>query len=114
MKFKYVLRIILIWVALYLSIVYLDAISLAPTKYGIVSSFVILFVIFAAVEILLYPVMKMLLLPLRILTFGFASAVLSVSLIYIIAFMFPLFTISSFWQAVVLGTGIGIARILTK
>jgi len=114
MKFKYVVRILLIWAVLYLSVIYLDAITLLPTEYGIVPSFLLLFIIFAAVEMLLYPVMHMLILPLRILTFGFASAILSVNLVYGIAFVFPLFVVSSFWQAVVLGTGMGIVRMLTK
>ena len=114
MKWKYVLRILLIWVGLYASIEYLDGISLEPTQYGLFPSFVLLFLIFAAVELLLYPMMKMLLLPLRILTLGFATAALSVNLVYIIAFVLPFFVVSSFWQAAVLGVGIGFVRILTK
>ena len=114
MKYKYILRVLLVGAALYLSIIYLDGISLQITEYGFILTFSLLFLIFAAVELLLYPVMKMLILPLRILTLGFASAILSVNLVYIIAFIVPFFTVSSFWQAVVLGAGIGIARILTK
>lgn len=108
------LRILLIWLGLYLSVAYLDDISLEPIQYGILPSFVILFIVFAVVELLLYPIMKMLILPLRILTLGFASAVLSVNLVYIIAFFLPFFVVSSLWQAAVLGVGIGFVRLLTK
>ncbi len=114
MKLKYGLRILLIWLGLYLSIEYFDGISLEPTQYGILVSFVLLFLLFAAVELLLYPMMKMLILPLRILTLGFASMALSVNLVYIIAFLLPFFIVSSLWQAAVLGVGIGFVRILTK
>ena len=114
MKLKYGLRILLIWLGLYLSIAYLDGISLEPTQYGIFISFVLLFLLFAVVELLLYPIMKMLILPLRVLTFGFASAVLSVNLVYIVSLLLPFFVVSSLWQAMVLGVGIGFVRLLTK
>ena len=114
MKLKYGLRILLIWLGLYLSIEYFDGISLEPTQYGVFLSFVLLFLLFTAVELLLYPVMKMLILPLRILTLGFASAALSVNLVYVIAFFLPFFIVSSFWQAAALGLGIGFIRMLTK
>lgn len=114
MKWKYILRIALIGVLLYLSIVYLDGVTLTATKYGIIPSFVLLLAIFAVVEVLLYPIMKMLILPLRIITFGFASAVLSVNLVYIIALMYPFFEISSFWHALLFGVALGIVRLLTK
>ena len=114
MKWKYGLRILLIWLGLYLSIAYFDGISLEPIQYGIFPSFVLLFLVFAAVELLLYPIMKMLILPLRILTLGFATAVLSVNLVYIIAFLLPFFVVSSLWEAAVLGVGIAFIRLLTK
>ena len=114
MKFKYILRITLIGVLLYLGITYLDGITLTATRYGIILSFAILLIIFAVIELLLYPMIKMLILPLRIVTLGFASAILSVNLIYIVAFMFPFFAVSSLWQAIVLGVGIGLIRVFTK
>ena len=114
MKWKYGLRILLIWLGLYLGIVYFDGISLEPIQYGILPSFVLLFLVFAAVELLLYPIMKMLILPLRVLTLGFATAVLSVNLVYIIAFLLPFFVVSSLWEAAALGVGIGFVRLLTK
>ena len=114
MKFKYVLRVLLVWGVLILGITYLDGIALTTTKYGLIPSYVLVFLIFAAVELLLYPAMKMLILPLRILTLGLASAVLSVNLVYLIAFVVPFFTVSSLWQAIVVGVGIGLARVLTK
>ena len=113
MKFKYVLRVLLVWGVLILGITYLDGIVLTTTEYGFVS-FILLFIIFAAVELLLYPAMKILILPLRILTLGLASVALSVNLVYLIAFIVPFFTVSSLWQAVVMGGGMGIARVLTK
>lgn len=114
MKFKYVLRVLLVWGVLILGITYLDGIALTTTKYGLIPSFVLLFIIFAAVELLLYPAMKILILPLRILTLGLASVALSVNLVYLIAFLVPFFTVSSLWQAVVVGGGMGVARVLTK
>ena len=114
MKLKYVLRIILIGLVLYLSVVYLDGVTLVPIRFGVIPSFMLLLGIFSVVEVLIYPIMKMLILPLRLITFGFASAVLSVNLVYVIAWLYPFFTITSFWQALVIGFGLGIVRLLTK
>lgn len=114
MKLKYLLRIVLIGVILYLSAVYLDGITLLPIKYGIIPSFFVLLVIFSSVEILIYPIIKMLILPLRLITFGLASAVLSIGLVYAIAWLYPFFMISSFWQLLVFGAVLSIVRVLTK
>ena len=114
MKYKYLVRIVLVGAVLFLSIVYLDGVTLSPIVYGIVPAFVLLLAVFAVVEVLLYPVVKMLILPLRLLSFGLASAVLSVVMVYAVAFIFPFFTIASLWQGVVMGAGFGIARLLTK
>ena len=114
MKWKYILRIIFIGVVLYLSIVYLDGITLLPINYGIIPSFLLLFGIFAVIEVLIYPIMKILILPLRLITFGFASAVLSVNLVYVIAWLYPFLEITSFLHALILGLGFGVARLLTK
>ena len=114
MKWKYVLRVMLIGAVLYLSIVYLDGITLLPINYGIIPSFLLLFGIFAVIEVLIYPIMKILILPLRLITFGFASAVLSVNLVYVIAWLYPFLEITSFLHALILGLGFGVARLLTK
>lgn len=108
------MRVLLIGVVLYLSIVYLDGIVLEATRYGIVVSFFLLLLIFSFVEVLIYPIVKMLILPLRLLTFGFASAVLSVNFVYVIAFVYPFFSVTSFWHALLVGFGIGFVRLLTK
>ena len=114
MKFKYALRIVCIGVVLYCGIVYLDGVTLLPIEYGILASFLLLFAIFAVIEVLLYPIMKMMLLPLRILTFGLASTVLSFNLVYIVAILYPFFEVSSFWQALLLSIAFGVVRSVTK
>lgn len=114
MKFKYLLRLVLVAVVLYVSVVYLDGIVLTDTSYGIIPSFILLFAVFAVIEVILYPIMKMLILPLRLITFGLASAVLSVNLVYVVAWLHPFFTVSSFWHALLVGIGLGIVRFLTR
>ena len=108
------MRIVLVGVVLYASVMYLDGVTLAPTKYGIIVSFAVLLIVFSAIELMIYPVVKMFILPLRIITFGLASVALSVNLVYIVTILVPFFQISSLWYALLLGVGLGVVRLLTK
>lgn len=111
---KIVLRVCLMGAALYFSILYLSGISLVTDQHGFIVSFSVLFALFAGIEIILYPVMRLVILPLRLLTFGFASLVLSVLLVYAVSFFHPPFVISSVFHAVLLGVTLGFARAVTK
>ena len=114
MKLKYVFRIVLIGILLHLSIFYFDGVVLIDTGYGFFPSFALLVAVFGIVELLIYPILKMFILPLRIITFGLASVVLSVNIVYGIALLIPFFSIASFWQAAVVGFGLGVVRLVTR
>ena len=114
MKIKHLLRFLLVGAVLYLGFVYLDGVVLVESPYGTIFSFVSVFAVFAIIEVLIYPIMKILILPLRLVTFGLATAALSVNLVYAIAWLHPFFEVASFWYALLLGVAFGIVRFLTK
>ena len=62
----------------------------------------------------LHPLLKVVLLPLRLISFGLASVALSVALVYLVSIVVPVFTVTTFRDAVLMGLAFGVARSLTR
>ena len=110
MLLRKAIHIALLGVVLYLSVLYLDGILLTDASGGFIFSFLLLVAVFAVAELLVYPVVNLVILPLRFLTFGFASFALSVALVYGISLLLPFFSVTSLWQLLLLGSTLGILR----
>ena len=110
MVLRKILHVCLIGVALYASIVLLDGVSLTTDSYGFLLSFIFLFIVLFVVELVIYPVVNLVILPLRFVSFGFASLALSIALVYFVEFFIPFFSIASFWQLMLIGVVFGIIR----
>ncbi|MDY0340983.1 MAG: phage holin family protein [Coriobacteriia bacterium] len=57
-------------------------------------------VVLALVNAIVRPIVKILALPVTVLTLGFFSLVISAAMLYIVAWVVPGFTITGFWQAI--------------
>lgn len=53
--------------------------------------------VFALIQVLVYPVVNLLALPLNLLTLGFASLVINIGLFWSISYIVPAFTFHSFY-----------------
>ena len=69
---------------------------------------------FAVIEMAVHPLLKVVLLPLRLISFGLASVALSVALVYLVSIVVPVFTVTTFRDAVLMGLAFGVARSLTR
>ena len=96
---------------LYTAITRMDSVSLQEGEHGFWISFGILLAIFAVVELVLHPTVRLILIPIRFITFGLASLLLSVGLVYGVVLLYPPFTVSSVWVIFLLG---GIFAVLQK
>ena len=115
MMIKSIFHILLIGLVLFFSIKHLSGISLEIIgDHTFATSFGILVGIFSVIEIALHPVIKLLLLPVRIITFGIVSIVVSIGLIYTVAFLLPLFSVTSLWQAFLLAAAFGVIQKILK
>ena len=111
---KLVLRVLLIGVVLYGGVEYLDSVSLHIGANGFWGAFATVLLVFAVIEMAVHPLLKAVLLPLRLISFGLASVALSVALVYLVSVFVPLFTVTTFLDAVLMGLAFGVARSLTR
>ena len=110
MLLRKLIHVVFLGVVLYFSVLYLDGVLLTDYFGGFIFSFLTLVFVFVVAELLVYPVVNLVILPLRFLTFGFASLALSVGLVYGISFLLPFFSVTSLWQLLLLGSVLGILR----
>lgn len=108
------MRIVLIGVALYGGVEYLDGVRLDADVHGFWGSFATALLAFAVVEVALHPLVRLVFPPLRAVTFGHASVALSVALVYLVSFVVPAFSVASFPDALLMGLAFGAARSLTR
>ena len=95
----------LIGVVLYFTIVFIDGVSLETQAYPFVpplispfaQSFSLLLALCAIVEMIIHPILRLILLPIRFITFGIASIILSAVLVSAVVFIYPPFNASIFW-----------------
>ena len=111
---KIALRLILLGVVLYGGVEYLDSASLHIGANDFWGSFATVLLVFAVIEMAVHPLLKAVLLPLRLISFGLASVALSVVLVYLVSVFVPLFTVTTFLDAVLMGLAFGVARSLTR
>ncbi len=57
-------------------------------------SFAALLAIFAINELVVHPILRLVLLPIRLITFGIASTLISVALVYAVVQLYPPLTVS--------------------
>ena len=86
---------------LYFPITYLDGISLVSGPHGFLISFLLLALIFSFIEIVLHPLLRLIFLPVRMLSFGIVSIVLSICLVWLVVFLYPPFDATTFWIFVI-------------
>ncbi|MDE0243575.1 MAG: phage holin family protein [Candidatus Kaiserbacteria bacterium] len=103
-------RLLLTGAVLYAGLHYLSGISLTGDGYDYVASFLFLTIIVVIIDIAIHPVLKVLLTPLRLITFGLTSIALSVGIVYTIAHFFDPFIVTSWLHGVLLGGMLGILR----
>ena len=100
---KKLFHILLLGSLLYLAVVYVDSVTLSVEEYGFWVSFVLLVLVVCVVELFIHPLLRLVLLPVRILTFGVISFLLSTSLVYVLTLVYPPFSISSLFGFLLLG-----------
>ena len=110
---KLLIRVAIIVGALYFSIEKIEGVSLITESEMYLSSFIILAVIFVIVEILIYPILKFITFPIRVLSLGLASIALSFFVIYSISYIYEPFVIESIFAAAILCVVMGLVRSLT-
>ena len=111
---KIALRIILMGVVLYGGVEFLgDHITLLDMQYGFLVSFATALFVFTIIEIAIHPLLNIVILPLRLITFGIASIILSIVLVFFVSLILPLFEVTLI-GASLLGFGFGVIRGVTK
>ena len=79
-------------VILYLTIEVLALASLEVTSHGFISSFLLVLIPLLFLELFVHPLLRLVLLPLRFLTLGLISFILSICLVYVFQLLHPAFT----------------------
>ena len=110
---KFVIRALCIGIVLFVFIELLDGVSLAVPPQDFLLEFGKLLGLFLIVELILYPILRIITLPIRWLTLGLASIVLSIVLVYLVAYLYGPFIIESILYAGLLGFVFGIIRSIT-
>ena len=77
-------------------------------------AFATVLLVFAVIEIAVHPLLNLIFLPLRLISFGLASAALSVALVYLVSVIVTVFTVTSFLDAVLMGLAFGVVHSLTR
>ena len=111
---KMALRLILLGAVLYGGVEYLDSVSLRTGARGFWEAFATVLLVFAVIEIAVHPLLKFVLLPLRLISFGLVSVALSVALVYLVSLLVPVFVVTTFLDTVLLGLAFGVVRGLTR
>ena len=104
----------LLGVVLYGGVEYLDSVSLSTGAHGFLGAFATVLLVFAVIEIAVHPLLNLIFLPLRLISFGLASAALSVALVYLVSVIVTVFTVTSFLDAVLMGLAFGVVHRLTR
>ena len=112
--FKVALRVLLLGVVLYGGVEYLDGVSLNSPAHDFWVSFATVLVVFAVIEVAVHPLLNLIFLPLRLISFGLVSVAFSVVLVYLVSVTIPVFTVTSFLDAVLMGLAFGVVRGLTR
>ena len=98
-----IIRIGLIVVAVFLAIQYIPGIELQVAEgSNIYYTFLPIGIAFAIFEILLFPIIKLVTFPIRLITLGLSSFVIYILFIYLVSYIFPTFVIDSIIEAVIL------------
>ena len=103
------LRVALTACVLFFGLRYMDGLALAGSGAEYLVSFCTLLAIFVVIDVIIHPVLKVVLTPLRLVTFGLVSVLLSVGIVHAVAFFFVPFT-ASWLHGSLLGGMLGILR----
>ena len=98
------LHLVAIVAMLYAAIFYLEILSLQPLSESILSSFIVLSLLFLLVESFVHPLIRLILFPLRVITLGAFSLVISITLTFFVLQIYP-FVEASFLGIGFLGVG---------
>lgn len=107
---KLTIRALLMIASIYLSIKYIDGVTLVAPDNEFLSRFTITVLLFLLGEVIVYPILNAFFFPLRILTLGLASIFLSMLIIYFIANFYEPFIIDSLFEVLVLAVIFAIVR----
>ena len=107
-------RIGVVVILIYLSIQYIPGINLIAPEESWNNAFGILAVLFVISELIVYPILKIIILPLSFLTLGLASIILSLCIIYFIEYIYGPFVIENGIAAILLCFVLGIIRTIIK
>ena len=107
---KIFLHIILLAGVLYVAIAYIDNVSLTIGTQGPLVSFLLLLAIVSGIEVVIHPIIRLLLLPIRLVTFGLISIPLSVGAVYLTTVLHPPFIVGSFTSLLLLGIAFAVVQ----
>ena len=100
---KHVIHIIGIAVVLYLGIKVFGVAFLETKKLGFALSFTILLILFTSIELVIHPIIRLIFAPIRWITLGIASVLISVVMVHLVILVYPSFTVSSGFTTLLLG-----------
>ena len=120
---KFLIKYFIIAFLFFVFINFIDGFNLEPFKElnfnitnddGFYLAFFALVTIYFLLDLILFPILNLLTIPLRILTLGLSSIFLSVGLLYLIPLFYINFSIDSHLIAVSLGIIFGLVRKATR
>ena len=101
---KKLLHIVLIGGVLFFCLTLFDTVFLLEVeRYGFLVSFVLLLLSFSLIELFIHPILRLLFLPIRILTLGSVSFLLSTALVFAFTSFYPAFVIEGVMGYLILG-----------
>jgi len=98
-----IINVVINWVILYLIHKYNLWFKVQATRYDVYMTFLILWFVFWFFNFILKRILKILTLPLKILTFGISSIIINVLVIYLFEYVVNTYG-AEFWIVVSLGT----------
>ena len=104
------IRGLLIFLVLYMSVKYIEGISITAPPDAFWSTFLVTFGLFVIAEVLAYPLLNSILFPIRVLTLGVASLFIAVLVISFIANFYEPFVVASLFEIFVLAILFAIVR----